>query len=675
MAIEGPLRELGIHDVFQLLDLSRKTGELRVSSTLREDEGVVLFDKGRVVQATIRSRPQVDETGAFSERELDRKRRAQIQQAVFELMSWSEGFFSFEDRSRRRDGGRIRASSVSTESLLMEGARRIDEWSRIADIIPNVDVIAELAPVEDDREGAMLDLLPHEWQVLTMIDGMRDLRGIAAALPRDEFDVARIAYGLATTGVITIRPPSRFAIETHRQGAESLLASARALTRAGRHADAFEELRRAVQEDPLTPRVHFEFGCAAARVGDFASASASWEHVLRLTPEDAVGAQARAALRCIESPAPCARGPCRRLTRFDSGAKSWRAIRRASCFSNWRSASPAGTDDVALKIAMRGMERHPSNADAHDLMARIAVDRREFDRAISEWETVLRVEPGHLGAMKGLGYVSFQQGRLDDAERYLSGAAAQGAGSDVTTALDTVSTVVRRAGRRPIPTSSDGDRFANGCSPICSSKRADGAAARHQRLCPRRAVSRSGRQGPGAGDRRATERHLGRGGSRDAPPRHRRLAVDHVRDGGRGRRDGSGAGGESARRGGVAGDSAGTAAAIARPMRRARGELAPAGARDEHVSFATVLESISRQRGVRASLIVSESDGLIVDRRAALRAGRRPGGRARRVALPQSAVVGGGGVARRCGVSPARRRSRPHLRGWGPGRSGDRRRR
>ena len=35
MAIEGPLRELGIHDVFQLLDLSRKTGMLCVSSKLR----------------------------------------------------------------------------------------------------------------------------------------------------------------------------------------------------------------------------------------------------------------------------------------------------------------------------------------------------------------------------------------------------------------------------------------------------------------------------------------------------------------------------------------------------------------------------------------------------------------------------------------------------------------
>jgi len=122
---------------------------------------------------------------------------------------------------------------------------------------------------------------------------------VADALPRDEFDVARIAYGLATTGVITVRAPSRTPIEPHRSGAESLLASARALTRAGRHADAFGELRRAVQEDPLTPRVHLDFGCAAARIGDFASARASLEHVLRLTPDDAVGMRAREALDAL----------------------------------------------------------------------------------------------------------------------------------------------------------------------------------------------------------------------------------------------------------------------------------------------------------------------------------------------------------------------------------------
>ena len=57
MAIEGPLKELGIHDVFQLLDLSRKTGVLTVTSRVRHNHGVVYFDRGAVVYAGIRSNP------------------------------------------------------------------------------------------------------------------------------------------------------------------------------------------------------------------------------------------------------------------------------------------------------------------------------------------------------------------------------------------------------------------------------------------------------------------------------------------------------------------------------------------------------------------------------------------------------------------------------------------
>lgn len=204
MAIEGPLRELGIHDVFQLLDLSRKTGVLRVTSELREDEGLVIFDGGRVVKATIASKPVATvETGSITQREVERQLRLQIESVVFELMSWREGFFSFEERARE-DIPHDTRITVSTESLLMEGARRIDEWSRIEDLIPNLEVVPELAPVDADRDGAMLDLLPHEWQVLTMIDGERDLRGIAAALGRDEFETAKIAYGLATTGIVVV---------------------------------------------------------------------------------------------------------------------------------------------------------------------------------------------------------------------------------------------------------------------------------------------------------------------------------------------------------------------------------------------------------------------------------------------------------------------------------------
>jgi tetratricopeptide (TPR) repeat protein len=82
-----------------------------------------------------------------------------------------------------------------------------------------------------------------------------------------------------------------------------------------------------------------------------------------------------------------------------------------------------GQLDHAFRIAARGVERHPDNADAHDLLARIAADQGELDRASSAWQTVLRLAPTHVGARKGLGFLCFQQGRLEEAEGHLSDAA------------------------------------------------------------------------------------------------------------------------------------------------------------------------------------------------------------------------------------------------------------
>lgn len=366
MAIEGPLRELGIHDVFQLLDLSRKTGTLRVTSELRDNEGTVWFDAGKVLFAHIRSNPhplgqlllrsgkltesdleraremqtQAGESrrlgeilvgiGAIAPRELERQVRMQIEAVVFELMSWREGFFSFEERPIS-DAPAEATVRISTESLLMEGARRIDEWSRIADKVPNLGVVPVLAQVNDDHPS-LLDLLPNEWEVLTMIEGTRDLRAIASALVRSEFDVAKIVYGLVTTGVVELRTPerstpssalpiedavphiqrsraalaegriddalgaARLAISADPQNGAARLAAARALLRLGRPGDAGDELRRASQLDPANGAIQLELAFAAARRGDFVAAIASWEQFLRESPQAPESARVRAAL-------------------------------------------------------------------------------------------------------------------------------------------------------------------------------------------------------------------------------------------------------------------------------------------------------------------------------------------------------------------------------------------
>jgi tetratricopeptide (TPR) repeat protein len=257
----------------------------------------------------------------------------QIESVVFELMSWREGFFSFEERAAadlaKSREARIR---VSTESLLMEGARRIDEWSRIADKVPSLAVVPVLAPVRDDGQGSQLDLLPPEWEVLSMIDGQRDLRAIAGTLGRAEFDIARVVYGLVTTGVVEVRTPDRsMAIEDHGTepaleqaraalargavdealtatravlakeptNARAHLLAARALAALNRRDEVVDELRRAVRADPLTPEMHLELGFAAVYIGDFATSRSSWEHYLRLAPTGIEVGRVRAAIEAL----------------------------------------------------------------------------------------------------------------------------------------------------------------------------------------------------------------------------------------------------------------------------------------------------------------------------------------------------------------------------------------
>ena len=352
MAIEGPLRELGIHDVFQLLDLSRKTGLLRVTSELRHNAGTIAFEGGAIIAAEIRSNPhplgalllrtgkiseadlerardmqqrQGDQRrlgeilialGALTPRELERQVRFQIEEVVFEVMSWREGYFSFTE-GPLTDVPTDAAVRITTEAVLMEGARRIDEWSRIEGRIPHLGVVPMLAPPQGGTEGE-LDLLPPEWEMLAMIDGTRDVRGIAAELGRSDFEVAKTLFGLESAGVIVLADPgttkrerttlagdlaalvaraedalARRELEEARAVAEQAagvhphdptvhLLLGRIALAAGRAADAVEELRRALRLDPLLLAAHRVLGYALVATGRFGEAVEQWDQWERL---------------------------------------------------------------------------------------------------------------------------------------------------------------------------------------------------------------------------------------------------------------------------------------------------------------------------------------------------------------------------------------------------------
>ena len=109
-----------------------------------------------------------------------------------------------------------------------------------------------------------------------------------------------------------------------------------------------------------------------------------------------------------------------------------------------------GQLDLAFRVAVRGLERHPQRPDAHDLVARVAIDRGEFERAKAEWETVLTLDAGNSGATKGLGFLAFQQGDLQRAGEYFARALeASPEDPSIESALETVRATLAEAQRQP----------------------------------------------------------------------------------------------------------------------------------------------------------------------------------------------------------------------------------
>lgn len=362
MAIEGPLRELALTDVFQLLDLSRKTGTLTITpedgrarpALVRFERGAVvgaelgqaherlghlLLRAGKVTEAQVAEARRTQaaaptkalgtilvEQGAATPDEVRRQLRFQIQEIVFDLIQWKDGYFRFEEGTVPPAGPvPVR---VSTESLLMEAARRVDEWSTLETKIPHMGVIPVL--VADSPDGPTLDLHPTEWEVLAEIDGSRTLKAISTALGRSDFDVAKIVFGLVSTGVVDIREepaeapvapvmpgmerPLRDALgeaelaladgaadrarrllddmaRAHPDRPEVYALLADAQRRLGRWGEAVLSLGRAAALDPLAATVHYQLGFVAARTGDLHRARDAWDTYLRL---DEAGDSARA---------------------------------------------------------------------------------------------------------------------------------------------------------------------------------------------------------------------------------------------------------------------------------------------------------------------------------------------------------------------------------------------
>ncbi len=180
MSLQGSLKHLHLADVIQLISVSGKTGMFHLK---KEDHvGQIYLKDGNIVHA------EVDEIRG--------------EEAVYELAIWSEGEFNFEPDVEPS----VRTISKTNTNLLMEAARRLDEWRVLSKKIPSLDLIPEFV-VDQNQDRGQIQLTTSEWLILSKINGKQDIRTISKNCNLAVFDVSKVLYGLVTHGLVSLKNP------------------------------------------------------------------------------------------------------------------------------------------------------------------------------------------------------------------------------------------------------------------------------------------------------------------------------------------------------------------------------------------------------------------------------------------------------------------------------------
>src|SRR6058998_599737 len=174
MALEGTLKDFSLADIFQLIGLQRKTGVLTLRS--KDDTVAVTFLDGKVVGADSLNRRLENRLGTvlmksgmltqeqlaraleiqketlqrlgfilthyqiISNDSLKQALQLQILQIVYRLFRWKDGEYHFSQETTI-EYDRDNVVPISAESILMEGARMIDEWPIIEKRIRSYDMV------------------------------------------------------------------------------------------------------------------------------------------------------------------------------------------------------------------------------------------------------------------------------------------------------------------------------------------------------------------------------------------------------------------------------------------------------------------------------------------------------------------------------------------------------
>jgi len=262
MGFQGSVESFSLADVFQNLATNQQTGTLRIftpSGTARH----ILFENGQVkflshgsqkplllgeilVGRGVATAEQIAQAlarqieiraplgaclvdlGLLTQVQVDELVRHQIEEEIYDLFGWEQAQFEFVDGPAPPDlfveqpsfGGALK---LPISRLIMEAARRVDEWDQLRKQIPSFkDVYAVNRDARAAVDSGQLEASTVEKRVLSLIDGARDVEDLISDSSLFRFEVLNALGGFIHDSMITTAPKDMLAQAAARLEREGL---------------------------------------------------------------------------------------------------------------------------------------------------------------------------------------------------------------------------------------------------------------------------------------------------------------------------------------------------------------------------------------------------------------------------------------------------------------------
>jgi hypothetical protein len=274
--VHGPLSEIGLADVLQLLERGRRSGVLRVVGPDPRTPRTLTLADGRITAlepdasdaavaaglstrslATLDPSAPDDGPGAIPREVRDGLRRRLATRALSAMLQWVRGRFDFEEHPV--DPGPL---SLSPDMLVFDVVEAESRREDLAGATADFHAVPDFAAGDAFEHGGPVELGILDWRILDAINGVRDVSTIAERLGEPLEDVAERIRELTGSAILVLRRP--------------LAEEARDAVTAGEYDEAVRLLRARVATVPDDGDAWRALGLAEVGAGRFDRAVEAW---------------------------------------------------------------------------------------------------------------------------------------------------------------------------------------------------------------------------------------------------------------------------------------------------------------------------------------------------------------------------------------------------------------